>query len=503
MKQRIVIGALLVECNHFGGIPTDLNSFKRTQYITGQDVLEIADGTLGGYYDVLSPRAGDIEVIPTIAATACPGGPVTTRAYSAIKQQILTGISEAISEGPVAGVLLALHGAAAVDGIPDLEGDLLESVRDLIGADVALVATLDLHAYMTEQMVSNSDVLVAWDTYPHRDAFETGQRGATALLDIVDGNLIPCMAMGITPVLVGAINGTTEGEGPFADTMRLAKRIEKRDDVYMTSAFLVHPYLDAPNMGGGGLVITNDDPDLACELATEITEYYWSRRHDLEPELIGVESAIERSLAHDGSVVLVETSDCCGGGAAGDSVQLLPHLMALPADIHSVIPVVDAHVAAECHKHSVGDEIMIEIGFRHDPDWGDPVPVCGTIIQLNDGVFTYRGGIWDRCEGHMGSSAVIKVGGVHVCVATHPTYEWCGEQYDAFEIDVSQMKIIVAKNPMNYGMAFSDYSDLMMVLDTRGPTPATCRHLPFQRITRPAFPWQDDFDEHNKVLANC
>ena len=63
MKQRIVIGALLVECNHFGGIPTDLNSFKRTQYITGQDVLEIADGTLGGYYDVLIPRAGDIESV--------------------------------------------------------------------------------------------------------------------------------------------------------------------------------------------------------------------------------------------------------------------------------------------------------------------------------------------------------------------------------------------------------------------------------------------------------
>jgi len=503
MKHRIVIGALLVECNHFGGIPTDLSSFKRTQYIRGPDVLGITDGPLGGYYDVLKPRIDDVDLIPTIAATACPGGPVTKHAYEAIKQQILNGISEAITVGPVAGVLLALHGAAAVDGIPDLEGDLLESVRELIGSDVALVATLDLHAYMTEQMVSNADVLVAWDTYPHRDAFETGQRGATALLDIIDGKLTPCMAMGITPVLVGAINGTTDGQGPFADTMRLAKRIETRDDVYMTSAFLVHPYLDAPNMGGGGLVITNGNKELASELATQVTEYYWSRRHDLEPELISIESAIERSLAHDGTVVLVETSDCCGGGAAGDSIQLLPYLMDLPAEIQSVYPVVDAHVAAECHKHSVGDEITIDIGFRHDPDWGESLPIHGTIIQLNDGVFTYRGGIWDKCEGHMGASAVIKVGGVHVCVATHPTYEWCGEQYDAFGIHVSNMKIIVAKNPMNYGMAFSACSDLMMVLDTRGPTPATCRHLPFQRITQPSFPWQDDFDEHIKVLTNC
>ena len=502
MKYRVVIGALLVECNHFGGIPTDLDSFKRTQYITGSDVLEIRDGTLGGYADVFDKHADELELIPTIAATACPGGPVTLDAYDTIKQQILTGIRHALDDGPIAGVLLALHGAAAVDGIPDLEGDLLYEVRNVVGDDVAVVGTLDLHAYMTEQMVSNADVLVAWDTYPHRDAFETGQRGASALMDIVHGSLNPCMAMGITPVLVGAINGTTDGEGPFADTMRLAKQIESREDVYMTSAFLVHPYLDAPHMGGGGLVITNGDPKLACELAEEITEYYWSRRHDLEPELIDVERAIEKGLAHDGTVVLVETSDCCGGGAAGDSVQLLPHLMALPTDVESVIPVVDSHVAAECHDRNVGDSIEISIGFRHDPSWGKPLPISGVITQLNNGMFTYRGGIWDKCDGQMGLSAVIQVGGLHICVASHPTYEWCGEQYDAFEIDVSRMKFIIAKNPMNYGMAFSDCSELMMVLDTRGPTPATCRHLPFKRITTPAFPWQDDFDDHVSLLTN-
>ena len=141
-------------------------------------------------------------------------------------------------------------------------------------------------------------------------------RGARAMRDILTGKLKPTMAMGLAPVLVGAINGTTDGDGPFAKTMQLAKRMESRSEVYSTSAFLVHPYLDAPGMGGGGLVITDGNQLLADELAREIAEFYWEQRDSLEPEIFEIEDAIQFGLANDGPVVLVETADCCGGGAA-------------------------------------------------------------------------------------------------------------------------------------------------------------------------------------------
>ena len=500
MPFHVAIGALLVECNHFGGIPTDLESFKRTQYLLDDDLLQLNDGTIGGYLEVLAQQ-DEVTVVPTVAATACPGGLVTDVAYGHIKKAFLSRIQAAQQRGELDGVLLALHGSAASESHYDLEGDILQAVHEQVGGNVPIVATLDLHAHITQQMLDYSDVLIAWETYPHRDARETGMRGAQAIADILHGKLKPTMAMGIAPVLVGAINGTTDGEGPFAETMQLAKRMETQQGVYSTSAFLVHPYLDAPKMGGGGLVVTHDDQPLADKLAAEIASYYWDQRVALEPELFQIDDAIEFGVANEGTVVLVETADCCGGGAAGDSVQLLPALLELGDQISSVLPVVDRQAAAACHEAGVGAELELEIGHAHDPKWGQPVSIKVKVLNLTDGKFTYRGGIWDSCEGNMGLAAVVKAAGVQICLASFPTYEWCGEQYPALGIDVARAKFVVAKNPMNYRMAFEHCSQLFMVLDTRGPTPATCKHLPYSHSLRPAFPWDPEIESPVRVLS--
>ena len=75
-------------------------------------------------------------------------------------------------------MLLALHGAMAADGAPDVEGEILQAVRGLIGPKTPLVATLDLHANVTERMAAAADALVLYHTAPHVDVLETGQRAA-------------------------------------------------------------------------------------------------------------------------------------------------------------------------------------------------------------------------------------------------------------------------------------------------------------------------------------
>ncbi|MBT4013711.1 MAG: hypothetical protein HOF15_15505, partial [Planctomycetaceae bacterium] len=54
MNYQIAIGALLVECNHFGGVPTDMASFQRTQYLREYELLTLTDGTIGGFLCTLS-----------------------------------------------------------------------------------------------------------------------------------------------------------------------------------------------------------------------------------------------------------------------------------------------------------------------------------------------------------------------------------------------------------------------------------------------------------------
>ena len=138
--------------------------------------------------------------------------------------------------------------------------------------EIPVVATLDLHAHVTGEMMQGADAFLAWETYPHRDSFETGERGAQLILDMIQGTVRPTMAIAKVPVLTGSVHGNTEGKGPFADIMRQAKSDESRKEVLSTSAFHVYPYLDLPGLGSGGLVVTDSDPELAERLARELAE---------------------------------------------------------------------------------------------------------------------------------------------------------------------------------------------------------------------------------------
>jgi microcystin degradation protein MlrC len=433
--------------------------------------------------DVLRGRA---EVVPLLVASACPGGPLPASCYRALKTEMLDRLRAAL---PVAGVLLALHGSASAEDAGDLEGDLLAAVRNVVGPALPVVATLDLHAHVTAEMVRHADALVAWETYPHKDAFTTGQRGARLLLDTLAGRCRPAMALAKVPVLVVGVLGHTEGEGPFADVMRFAKSHEGKPGVLSTSAFLVHPYLDLPDMGGGGLVITNGEPERAAAIATEIARRYWDRRFDLDPPVFTPEEAIRRVLQIEGGPVLVvETADCCGGGAAGDSVATLRALLGLPLPGPALVPVVDPEAAALCHRAGPGATVTLTIGHKLDPRWGTPVTLQGQVMRTLDGRFRYTGGIWEAQEGHMGPSAVVRAGRVEVLLTTHATYDWADEQFRAAGLDARSAKFVVVKNPMNHRLGYASIARAAFILDTPGPTPAVLHHVRYQRLRRPYYP---------------
>ena len=490
MDRTIALGAIFIECNHFGGIAADMATFERNDLCRGEEILQLSTGTVGGMLQVLDGKA---RVAPTIFASACPSGPLTNECYRTLKDELLSRLKAQL---PVDGVLLPLHGAAAVEGEGDLEGDLLAAVRELVGEDVPIVATLDLHAHVTQRMVQNADALLAWETYPHRDSFSTGQRGAQALLDILYGRLSPSMVMAKVPMLVSGAFGQTEGDGPFADVMRAAKLLESRPEIYSTSAFLVHPYLDLPDMGGGALVIANNQYPLAEQLATELALSYWSRRFDLEPEVYDPDDAIRRGLEIDGGpVLLVETSDCCGGGAAGDAVAALKALIDAEVSLPALVPVVDPQAAEACRGAGCGQQVTLSIGHGVDPQWGTPVVLTGIVRRLGDGKFRYQGGIWEGRLGDMGASAVLEVGSLSILITTHGTYEWADEQFQAMGLNARDAKFVVAKNPMNYRMSYADISKGAFILKTSGPTPPTLRGVQLRNLKRPFYPADEDIPD--------
>lgn len=488
MPRRIALGSIFTECNHFGGPAIDMDAFGRYELRRADEILACEGGAVGGAIEVL--RAAGVTIAPTLVASACPGGLIPSDTYRVLKQDLLDRLQALL---PVDGVLLPLHGSASAQDVDDVEGDLLVAVRKVVGPKTPVVATLDLHSHVTAEMVQNADALVAWESYPHRDAQRTGERGARMLLDIVEGRCKPAMAMAKVPVLVSGVLGHTDGPGPFADVMRLTKSYEARPGILSTSAFLVHPYLDVPGMGGGGLVITQDDRQLAESLAVEIARQYWLRRRDLEPTVYTPEQALEKARTVEaGPVLLVETADCCGGGAAGDGVAMLKVLLAARERELALVPVVDPQAARACHQAGVGGRVAFRLGHQVDPKWGTPVEVQGTVLRLSDGRFQYTGGIWGGTWAEMGPTAVLEVGKIQILIMSQPTYDWADEQFRAVDMHPAQARYVVVKNPMNHRFAYEGVARAALILNTPGPTPPTMRGTPYRRVARPYFPMDEE-----------
>lgn len=495
---KVAIGSLFTECNQLGGTPIDIAAFERYELRRGNAILELDEGSVGGMLNVLkkgstelsSAEPSPVELVPLICASTCPGGYLTSECYHQLKSELIDRLK---SNPNIDGVLLALHGAAMAEDVPDLEGDLLKAIRLFVGEKVPIVAALDLHAHVTAEMIHHADALLAWETYPHRDAYTTGERCARLLLAILAGKCSPKMAMAKVPLLTGGIKGSTEGDDPLAHIMRFTKSQENRSGVLSTSLFMVHAYLDQAAMGSGGLVITDNDIDLAVSIAREIADILWTHRFNLEPEVHTPIEAIRRGLAVEGGpILLVETADCCGGGAAGDSVATLRALLEADIQVASLLPVVDPESAALCHQAGIGKELTVSLGHKLDPRWGNPITITGKVTHLSNGRFRYSGGIWHGIEGDMGPSAVLTKGSIQVLISSCATYDWRDEQFRSCQLDPTKVKFVVAKNPMNYRLAYADIAKAIFVLDTPGPTPATIRHIHYKHLKRPYFP----LDEH-------
>jgi microcystin degradation protein MlrC len=493
---RIGVGSIFVESNDLVDTRMEISSFERNEFRRGKEVLEASAGVVGGILQILRERA--TEIVPLLVASAVPGGPLTPECYWKLKSELLGRLKAAM---PIDGVILALHGAALAEDVGDVEGDLLQAVRELVTPSIPVLATLDCHAYVTDEMIQSTDALLAWETYPHKDTYTTGVRGARMLLDILDGKIKPAMVMARVPVLASGIHGHTEGPGPFADLMRLAKSYEGREGVVSTSVFLVHPYLDQPDMGGGALVITDGNTEKAASVAREIGEAFWDRRFDLDPEVFTPAVAIVKGRRIEGGpILLVETADCSGGGAAGDSVATLRALLETGVPELSLVPVVDPQAAEKCHREGVGKEVTIDLGHKLDPKWGKPIRVTGTVLTLSDGRFQYSGGVWDSQWGNMGPSVALQVGAIQVLITTNSTYDWADEQFRRMGMDTRRAKFIVVKNPMNYRWGYAGTYKERFVLDTAGPTPATLIHIEYNRLQRPIYPFDRDIPNFSPTL---
>src|ERR1019366_7437148 len=180
---RIAVGGFLHETNTFAPTRAGYADFVHgggwPAMTQGADVLKTMRNInvgLAGFVGEAETQGW--ELVPTIFAAASPSAHVTEDAYERIAGVMVDGIRNA---GPLDAVYLDLHGAMVAEHLDDGEGEILARVRRVIGNDIPLVFSLDLHANVTPEMVAYADALIAYRTYPHVDMADTGRAAARHL----------------------------------------------------------------------------------------------------------------------------------------------------------------------------------------------------------------------------------------------------------------------------------------------------------------------------------
>jgi microcystin degradation protein MlrC len=474
------------EGNTFAPTRTTLADFKRAGIHRGQALLDAFAGTnteLGGFVD--AARRSSVTLVPLISAHAVPSGILTRATFETLRDLLF---EEVRANQDVDGVLLALHGAMVAEGYDDGEGELLAGVRAIVGPDLPVVSTLDLHANLTKRMVRSANALIGYNLLPHTDAGEKGEKAAELLFAMLRGEIALTMAWQKIPMVVTPENAHTLF-GPMAELVAEAKAIEREPGILSASIFTVQAWLDVPELGGAALIVSDGRPDLAEVKADELARRVWSRRREFAVDAIPVAEAIERALAlREGPAVFANSADNTGGGAPGDNTAVLEGLLAArlrqPAYLTMVDPVaVEAAIAA-----GVRSRIALSVGGRVDNVYSHPVQITGYVRAITDGKWRYRGTSFTGVEVNMGPTVVLQIGEIHLVTTSLKTMTIDPQLYRGVGLEPREARIVVVKTASGFRSGYADIAKAIYILDTPGFCPPNLRQLTYTRAPRPLYP---------------
>ena len=278
-------------------------------------------GTVRGFVQAMD-QAGPWTAIPLLGAAVGASGCVDQGFFEEVVEGLCSRLKAA---GPLDAIFLSLHGAAIATEDPDPEGTLLERVRAVVGRDLPVVCTLDLHGNIVQRMVDHASVMVAYRTNPHVDTAERGREAASILREMLQG-MKPTAAFVKLPMTPPSVTQNT-AKGPYADLIAHGQRLMDADvvNVSILSGFTLG---DTPRNGLSVIVTTRNDAHKAKRLARELAQKAWDERHRWVPKLTPLEKAQDMALAcsQDPSrpaLLFADVADNAGGGGRANTVWIL------------------------------------------------------------------------------------------------------------------------------------------------------------------------------------
>jgi microcystin degradation protein MlrC len=488
---RIAIGGISHETSTFAVAPTTLRDFETGfGLFRGPQILERFRGTntcTGGFIDGADEQS--LQLVPLLWTFAYPGGLIESSAYAALKQEFRQRLlDEQDARGPVDGVLLDLHGAMVVDGVEDGDGDLIQSVRDIVGPACPILVTQDLHANHTQQRVDAADALIGFDTYPHVDMAERGREALRLLVAMNAGRIRPVMAFHPLPLFWGTRCQVT-AHSPMDEVIQRVHELEARPGILSVTIATGFPWADVPHVGASVIAVADRDQTLARQAADELADWIWHNRQRWYQPPLPVRQALQQAAAQNSyPLILADHADNTGGGAPGDSTEILRTFLELGVKDALLLYIVDPEAAEQAHAAGVGRRISLAVGGKSDPRQGSPVNMHAEVMAVSNGAFRYDGPMYAGLTGNMGRSAWLRQDGVSVVVVTAREQPLGPAFAHSLGIDCRAMRFIAVKSAAHFRASFEPLAGLILNVDAQAIHTHDLAQLPYRRRNRAMFP---------------
>ena len=482
--MRVFTASLATETNTFAPMPTGLAAFTdEGGYFPGGSHPP-GMSFFGGPLHAARQRAREQgwTLVEGLVAAAQPSGTTTRAAYETLRDQILADLGAAL---PVQLVLLGLHGAMVADGYPDCEGDLLTRVRQTVGPGVVIGAELDPHHHLSAAMLAQADLLIAFKQYPHTDILER----AFELVDLCAAQVVHGRrpVPSVVDCQMAVIVHTTRE--PAQRYVQRLQALEGQDGVLSISLTHGFPWGDVADMGTKLLVYTDGRDGRQAQgdaLARRLADDLIAMRDALEPAWLGIDQALDAALAAPpGLVVIADSADNPGGGAAGDSTFVLRRLVERGITNAALGPLWDPQAVRIAFDAGVGARLPLRIGGKVGPLSGAPLDADCTVLALQrDMAMSALAGTTQP----LGDCALVQVAGVHVVLISRRSQAMGTDLFTQLGCDLAAQRIVVVKSSQHFRAAFAPLAVSVLYCAAPGSVTADLRQLPYQHIQRPKWP---------------
>ncbi|MFT5365756.1 MAG: microcystin degradation protein MlrC [Candidatus Latescibacterota bacterium] len=489
--MKILLAAFKQETSTFNPARTTYDLFNIS---VGNGLLNLrgTNTEIAGALDVFG-KHDDVEVIPTYSASSVSGGPVLDADLDRITDELLSTVRKAPQAD---GMYMVFHGAMAGETEMDPEGRVLVGLRKVLG-DIPIVTTYDLHGVITDRLVEHSDIMAPFHTYPHIDMYETGQRGATALLRLLKDQVKPTLAHIKIPMLVRGDELIT-ATGRFGQAIKMCQDIEASEKGLAAGVYIGNPFTDVPALQSNVIVVTNNDLEYAQREAKKIAQFMWDNREHFKAPLTSLEDAIRIAEETEGITIFSDAADATSSGASGDSNAILKGLIQHTYQGKALLPIVDPPAVEAAIKAGIGATITVPIGGTIDKDRHSPVEIKAYVKLLSDGEFTNATGT----AGHAGPTAVLVSGTYTLMVTTKPVSIMDQHVFRARGIDPEDFDLVVCKSPNGFREHYEAIAARIVPVDVPGSTSANLQSLPYERCIRPIFPLDDNVQPPSEITAS-